>query len=134
MCVCVRACVCVNDNQSVNVFLIYSGALPEPDKLLDKKDMIVLKRCIYSAQVSWQMSDTGTKAHTHTHTYIVYTHKPHAYSQTQHAQRPHLPLIVTHNVDNDSTDPVLCHIRRVQLFNRKEDRVKVRHASDRQIE
>ena len=29
-----------------------SGELPETDKLLDKKDTITLKRCIYSAQVS----------------------------------------------------------------------------------
>ena len=42
------------------------------------------------------------------------------------AQRPHLPPIVTHNVDSDSTDPVLNHIRRVHLFNKREDRVKVR--------
>lgn len=42
------------------------------------------------------------------------------------AQRPHLPPIVTHNVDGDSTDPVLNHIRRVQLFNKRDDRVKVR--------
>ena len=41
------------------------------------------------------------------------------------AQRPHLPPIVTHNVDSDSTDPVLNHIRRVHLFNKREDRVKV---------
>ena len=41
------------------------------------------------------------------------------------AQRPHLPPIVTHNVDEDATDPVLSHIRRVQLFNKREDRVKV---------
>ena len=41
------------------------------------------------------------------------------------AQRPHLPPIVTHNVDGDSTDPVLNHIRRVQLFNKRDDRVKV---------
>ena len=40
-------------------------------------------------------------------------------------QRPHLPPIVTHNVAEDSTDPVLSHIRRIQLFNRREDRVKV---------
>ena len=42
------------------------------------------------------------------------------------AQRPHLPPVVTHNVDSDSTDPVLNHIRRVHLFNKREDRVKVR--------
>ena len=42
------------------------------------------------------------------------------------AQRPHLPPVVTHNVDGDSSDPVLNHIRRVQLFNKREDRVKVR--------
>lgn len=66
------------------------GDLPETDKLMDKKDTIKLKRCIYAAQ------------------------------------RSHLlPPIVTHNVIEDSTDPVLNHIRRIQLFNTREDRVKV---------
>lgn len=41
------------------------------------------------------------------------------------AQRPNLPSIVTHNVVDDVNDPVLNHIRRIQLFNRREDRVKV---------
>lgn len=66
-----------------------SGELPDGSDLLEKKDLIQLKRCIYASQ------------------------------------RPHLPPIVTHNVQEDSTDPVLSHIRRIQLFNRCEDRVKV---------
>ena len=41
------------------------------------------------------------------------------------AQRTNLPPIVTHNVLDDSTDPVLTHLRRVELFNKREDRVKV---------
>ena len=41
-------------------------------------------------------------------------------------QRPNLPPVVTHNVVDDSVDPVLQHIRRIHLFNQKEDRVKVR--------
>lgn len=40
-------------------------------------------------------------------------------------KRDGLPPIVTHNMENDSTDPVLSQIRRVQLFNKPEDRVKI---------
>uniref|UniRef100_A0A023FL30 Glycogen [starch] synthase n=1 Tax=Amblyomma cajennense TaxID=34607 RepID=A0A023FL30_AMBCJ len=40
-------------------------------------------------------------------------------------QRTTLPPVCTHNMLDDSSDPVLCHIRRCQLFNRREDRVKV---------
>ena len=40
-------------------------------------------------------------------------------------KRDGLPPIVTHNMTNDATDPVLTHIRRVQLFNKPEDRVKI---------
>lgn len=40
-------------------------------------------------------------------------------------KRDGLPPIVTHNVVNDSIDPVLCAIRRLQLFNNRHDRVKV---------
>lgn len=41
------------------------------------------------------------------------------------AQRTDLPPVVTHNVLNSENDPVLSHVRRIQLFNRREDRVKV---------
>ena len=40
-------------------------------------------------------------------------------------QRPHLPAIVTHNMLEDSVDPILCHLRRTHLFNNPDDRVKV---------
>ncbi|CED83554.1 glycogen synthase [Phaffia rhodozyma] len=40
-------------------------------------------------------------------------------------KRNSLPPIVTHNMADDANDPVLNQLRRVQLFNRKEDRVKV---------
>ncbi|KAI9857032.1 MAG: glycogen synthase isoform 1 [Trichoglossum hirsutum] len=36
-----------------------------------------------------------------------------------------LPPIVTHNMTNDSDDPILNQIRRVQLFNHPSDRVKI---------
>ncbi|CUS21065.1 LAQU0S02e05072g1_1 [Lachancea quebecensis] len=36
-----------------------------------------------------------------------------------------LPPVVTHNMVDDANDPVLNHIRRVQLFNNSNDRVKV---------
>ncbi|EDO43220.1 predicted protein [Nematostella vectensis] len=41
------------------------------------------------------------------------------------AQHPEMPPVVTHNVLNDATDPILCHIRRIQLFNTRHDRVKI---------
>ncbi|CAI5755770.1 unnamed protein product [Candida verbasci] len=40
-------------------------------------------------------------------------------------KREGLPPIVTHNMVDDHTDPILNQIRRVQLFNRPEDRVKI---------
>uniref|UniRef100_K1QSC1 Glycogen [starch] synthase n=1 Tax=Magallana gigas TaxID=29159 RepID=K1QSC1_MAGGI len=41
------------------------------------------------------------------------------------AQRNSLPPICTHNVNEDANDQILNALRRCQLFNRKEDRVKV---------
>jgi glycogen(starch) synthase len=40
-------------------------------------------------------------------------------------KRDGLPPIVTHNMEDDSTDPILNQIRRVQLFNKPDDRVKI---------
>ena len=40
-------------------------------------------------------------------------------------KREGLPPIVTHNMIDDHNDPILNQIRRVQLFNRPEDRVKI---------
>ncbi|KAJ5451619.1 Glycogen synthase [Penicillium cf. griseofulvum] len=40
-------------------------------------------------------------------------------------KRHGLPPIVTHNMHNDSEDPILNQLRRVQLFNHSSDRVKV---------
>lgn len=40
-------------------------------------------------------------------------------------QRDGLPPITTHNVVDDWSDPILCSIRRCQLFNTVHDRVKV---------
>ncbi|ODV78185.1 glycosyltransferase family 3 protein [Suhomyces tanzawaensis NRRL Y-17324] len=40
-------------------------------------------------------------------------------------KRDTLPPIVTHNMADDSTDPILNQIRRVELFNKPEDRVKI---------
>ncbi|HVU63121.1 MAG TPA: glycosyltransferase [Phycisphaerales bacterium] len=46
--------------------------------------------------------------------------------RTQHAFRTdHLPMIVTHLLDDDSKDDVLNQIRNVWLFNRAEDPVKI---------
>ena len=72
----------------------YRGVLPEKEILIEKEDVIKLKRCIYSAQ------------------------------------RTNLPPVVTHNVIDDDKDPVLTYIRRIQLFNRREDRVKVSYLGE----
>jgi glycogen(starch) synthase len=40
-------------------------------------------------------------------------------------KRNSLPPVTTHNMTDDGADPVLNQIRRVQLFNRSSDRVKV---------
>lgn len=40
-------------------------------------------------------------------------------------KRDGLPPVVTHNMNDDANDPILLQIRRVQLFNRSEDRVKI---------
>eukprot|EP00118_Oscarella_pearsei_P019760 m.211752 g.211752 ORF g.211752 m.211752 type:complete len:676 (+) comp39760_c1_seq95:1745-3772(+) len=40
-------------------------------------------------------------------------------------QKSHLPPVVTHNMVDDSSDPILNQIRTVQLFNHRSDRVKV---------
>lgn len=40
-------------------------------------------------------------------------------------RRNSLPPVVTHNMADDAADPILNQIRRVQLFNRTSDRVKV---------
>ena len=41
------------------------------------------------------------------------------------AQRTTLPPITTHNVTDDAADPVLNNLRRCNLFNERNDRVKV---------
>lgn len=83
----------VDDIQSKIGYRIFEaalrGSMPSSDTLLDKKDEITLKRCMYALQ------------------------------------RPNLPPVVTHNVVDDSVDPVLQYIRRIHLFNQKEDRVKI---------
>ena len=40
-------------------------------------------------------------------------------------KRDTLPSIVTHNMADDSHDPILNQIRSVKLFNHREDRVKL---------
>ncbi|XP_071809050.1 glycogen [starch] synthase, muscle-like [Asterias amurensis] len=68
---------------------ILRGDMPDPEKLLERSDVVQLKRCIYAAQ------------------------------------RPGLPPVCTHNVNNDANDPILNHIRRIGLFNSSHDRVKI---------
>ena len=40
-------------------------------------------------------------------------------------KRTTFPPIVTHNMIDDANDAILNHIRRLQLFNSPEDRVKI---------
>ncbi|KAI9488367.1 glycogen synthase [Zychaea mexicana] len=40
-------------------------------------------------------------------------------------KRSTLPPIVTHNMVDDNNDPIIDHLRRLQLYNKSEDRVKI---------
>ncbi|XP_074050404.1 glycogen [starch] synthase, liver isoform X2 [Macrotis lagotis] len=65
------------------------GEIPDLNKILDRDDMTIMKRAIFSTQ------------------------------------RQSLPPVTTHNMIDDSTDPILSTIRRIGLFNSRTDRVKV---------
>ena len=39
--------------------------------------------------------------------------------------RSTLPPIVTHNMVDDNSDSIIDHLRRLQLYNKSEDRVKI---------
>lgn len=53
------------------------------------------------------------------------------YRRSQHALKQNcLPMIVTHNLEDDQNDPVLNHIRVLGLLNRQEDPVKVVYHPD----
>uniref|UniRef100_A0A452QGD5 Glycogen [starch] synthase n=1 Tax=Ursus americanus TaxID=9643 RepID=A0A452QGD5_URSAM len=65
------------------------GEIPDMDNILDRDDITIMKRAIFSTQ------------------------------------RQSLPPVTTHNMIDDSTDPILSTIRRIGLFNSRTDRVKV---------
>jgi len=48
----------------------------------------------------------------------------------QSCRRGHLPIVTTHNLQDDAFDPVICDIRRLALFNAPEDRVKIVYHPD----
>jgi glycogen(starch) synthase len=48
----------------------------------------------------------------------------------QSCRRSQLPIVVTHNLQDDAFDPVIGHIRRLGLFNSPDDRVKVVYHPD----
>jgi glycogen(starch) synthase len=53
------------------------------------------------------------------------------YRRTQHALKQHcLPMVTTHILEDEGKDPVLNHIRALQMFNREEDPVKVVYHPD----
>ncbi|XP_070226154.1 glycogen [starch] synthase, liver isoform X3 [Bos mutus] len=65
------------------------GEIPDMNNILDRDDMTIMKRAIFSTQ------------------------------------RQSLPPVTTHNMIDDSTDPILSTIRRIGLFNSRTDRVKL---------
>ncbi|XP_025257703.1 glycogen [starch] synthase, liver isoform X3 [Theropithecus gelada] len=65
------------------------GGIPDMNNILDRDDLTIMKRAIFSTQ------------------------------------RQSLPPVTTHNMIDDSTDPILSTIRRIGLFNNRTDRVKV---------
>ncbi|XP_053320678.1 glycogen [starch] synthase, liver [Spea bombifrons] len=68
---------------------LLKGEIPDLNKILDRDDLTVMKRAIFSTQ------------------------------------RQSLPPVTTHNMVDDSADPILNTIRRIGLFNSRSDRVKV---------
>ncbi|XP_028662559.1 glycogen [starch] synthase, liver [Erpetoichthys calabaricus] len=68
---------------------LFKGEIPDMNKILDRDDLTIMKRAIYSTQ------------------------------------RQSLPPVTTHNMIEDSADPILSNIRRIGLFNSRIDRVKV---------
>lgn len=66
-----------------------TGQLPNTSELLEKDDIVKIKRCLYALQRSGH------------------------------------PPVTTHNVVDDWNDPVLSSVRRCQLFNTVNDRVKI---------
>jgi len=38
-------------------------------------------------------------------------------------KRDNLPPVVTHNMEDDANDPILCHFRRVGMYNHPSDKV-----------
>ncbi|XP_034298026.1 glycogen [starch] synthase, liver [Pantherophis guttatus] len=65
------------------------GEIPDMNKIIDRDDLTIMKRAIYSTQ------------------------------------RQSLPPVTTHNMIDDSSDPILSTIRRIGLFNNRTDRIKV---------
>ncbi|XP_072000872.1 glycogen [starch] synthase, liver-like [Engystomops pustulosus] len=65
------------------------GEIPDLNKILDRDDLTIMKRAIFSTQ------------------------------------RQSLPPVTTHNMVDDSADPILSTVRRIGLFNSRTDRVKV---------
>uniref|UniRef100_A0A8U7MEB6 Glycogen [starch] synthase n=1 Tax=Corvus moneduloides TaxID=1196302 RepID=A0A8U7MEB6_CORMO len=68
---------------------LLKGEIPDLNKILDRDDITIMKRAIFSTQ------------------------------------RHSLPPVTTHNMIDDSNDPILNTIRRIGLFNNRTDRVKV---------
>ncbi|TFK01794.1 F-box only protein 22 [Platysternon megacephalum] len=68
---------------------LLKGEIPDLNKILDRDDVTIMKRAIFSTQ------------------------------------RQSLPPVTTHNMIDDSNDPILSTIRRIGLFNNRTDRVKV---------
>ncbi|NXR89345.1 GYS2 protein, partial [Hypocryptadius cinnamomeus] len=68
---------------------LLKGEIPDLNKILDRDDISIMKRAIFSTQ------------------------------------RHSLPPVTTHNMIDDSNDPILNTIRRIGLFNNRTDRVMI---------
>jgi glycogen(starch) synthase len=82
------------------------------------------KQAIHLALVILLHSETGTEV-PDPNTLLLDSDKVALKRRVFALKRSSLPPIVTHNMQDDSTDPILNQIRRVELFNRGSDRVKV---------
>lgn len=115
----VQSC-CSGRTAHAEYISVYRGKIPTGDEILQQEDIVKLKRCIYSAQVN-----LCTKTRSNNSTISLFPNTFVVCYVFRILQRNSLPPICTHNVCEDESDQILNALRRCQLFNRKEDRVKV---------
>lgn len=99
---------------------------------MGRKFFTLLSSSQWHERLQWHLRPEGIKAGYHvTHDLLLkLVTLVNSFQQTGiffslFLQRQSLPPVTTHNMIDDSTDPILSTIRRIGLFNSRTDRVKV---------